>query len=103
METVLPIDAQCRPPAAEPAQLREKPWSEREIRRLRELYARATPRLSEAEIGRLMRRSKSSVYGKIWKLGLASRGSPIRRATFPPPPRRQPGATPQQGELATAA
>jgi hypothetical protein len=101
METVLPIDAQCRP-AAEPARPRGTAWGEKEIRRLLELYIRATPRLSEAAIGRQMQRSKSSVHGKIWRLGLASRGTPIRRATFAPPARQQSNAT-AQGDLATAA
>ena len=46
-------------------------WLPDELTRLRALYAQTTPRLSQAEIGRKMGRSKASIQGKIWRLKLS--------------------------------
>lgn len=53
----------------------DKPWTEACIARLRKLWEAG---LSGAEIGRQMVRSKNSVVGKVHRLNLPSRPSPIR-------------------------
>jgi GcrA cell cycle regulator len=53
----------------------DKPWTDECIARLRELWAAGA---SGEEIGRQMDRSKNSVVGKVHRLDLPSRPSPIR-------------------------
>ena len=52
------------------------PFSEAELRELRDLWAQG---ISTAEIGRRMNRSKNSIVGKAHRLNLPARASPIIR------------------------
>lgn len=79
----------------------DKPWDERSVARLRALWAQG---LSTAAIGRELDRSKNSVVGKVGRLELPRRASPIRRSGAPKPapaPRVKP-AVPALAELLDA-
>ena len=54
----------------------EVPWTDREIVKLRNLWANG---LSMAAIGRELNRPKGSIVGKVHRLGLPMRPSPIAR------------------------
>ena len=54
----------------------DNPWTDADLAQLRALWVQ-DPRLSTAEIGRRMRRTKSGVIGKARRLNLPGRPSPI--------------------------
>ena len=54
-------------------------WSDEEIVKLRELVM-SDPRISTAEMGRKLERSKHSIVGKKRRLDLPKRASPIVRS-----------------------
>ena len=58
-------------------------WSEAQDEQLRELWMRATPQLSAAQIGQKMRMSKSAIVGRAHRLHLPARPSPIIRSDRP--------------------
>jgi GcrA cell cycle regulator len=71
----------------------EYTWPQQAVDRLRTLWAEG---VSAAEIGRRMGLSKHSVLGKIHRLNLASRPSPINRTPAPDKPRK-PRTPPRAG------
>ncbi len=69
-------------------------WPAERVEKLRELHAQ-TPQLSYQEIGRRLGCSKNSIAGKVLRLGLQQRPSPIRPLGTPrkPQPKRAKGVT----------
>src|SRR5689334_18600069 len=67
-------------------------WNDDNVRRLRTLWAEG---LSTAEIGRRMGVSKNAIVGKVHRLDLPARPSPIRAGVDRKPdrPRRAPRST----------
>ena len=57
----------------------ENRWTAAEAETLRKLWAQNNPRLSEIEIGKIMRRSKNSINSKRKLIKLPGRESPIKR------------------------
>jgi GcrA cell cycle regulator len=56
-------------------------WSKESIARLKELWNGTDPQLSTAEIGRRMGMSKNAIVGKVHRLELDARPSPIKRGS----------------------
>jgi len=62
-------------------------WTEERIEELSKLWAEG---LSAAEIGKRLGITKNAVVGKVHRLGLPKRGSPIKRSATPKPrPKRK--------------
>lgn len=71
---------------------RQSPWNDRTIGQLRTLWADG---LSTSEIGRRLGVSKNAIVGKVKRLDLPARPSPIRRdRSCAPPPARRPRCPP---------
>ena len=72
--------------------MRDDPWTDATIARLKQLWGDKS--LSAAEIGRRLNLSKNAVIGKVHRLDLPPRASPIKRVTYgeprgePRPPKR---------------
>ena len=65
----------------------DKEWSDAELLRLRELWDTG---LSASKIGDHLERTKNSVLGKVHRLDLGARRSPIKAAQPKPPPAPKP-------------